>query len=139
MRWQKDNLWSNRDNQEKWQKTLQRGLKLAKLPKDYISNIEMLVALDFLGVWDVNQPGISHHRTDRSYLKAKKLTEFYKGNTSTGKKRTAGGVAEAYQPNPESPRWKSPEKYDEWQDKYGLTSGELVRKIISRHRKRYSK
>lgn len=137
--WEEATLWNDKRMQQQWQDTLNEGLKLAKLDniktpsgqERYLQNVEQLITLDFPGGFEIDQPGIPHHRTDLNYLRSKKLTEL-SIDRKTGKKIKPSQVVNMYQPPEEWPQ----KKYDRWIDKYGVGSGDAVSKIISKHKRR---
>lgn len=130
-KWREENLWGDEEASERWQKVLSKGLKHAKLPETYLHVVENFIALNIQGDADVSLPGIPHHRTDRNYLRAKRLMEIYDSiNPKTGKKYTSEEVADEYTP-PE--KWPL-KKIDRWIDKYGVVDGDAVRKIISKYK-----
>lgn len=138
--WQWNELWKNKETLEKWRARLLDALDCAKISREYAQEylgvIENYITLDNPGALSVDLPGIPHYRIDSKFLRDMKIMEISDSiNPKTGKKYTAEETAGAYHPPEE---W-SAKKYDIWMKKYDVGSGNAVRKIISRHKKRLLK
>lgn len=136
--WEERTLWFSKSSKKAWERVIAEALKIAELPDTYYKNIEILITLDFDGGYDMEQPGIPHHRTDVNFLRAKKLIELsQKTDPKTHKKIEASKVAELYQPDPNTTPLKD---YDRFiNSKLSVQTGDQVRKIISKYKKRVLK
>jgi len=157
-------LYTNREKTKEWETVLKNTAKSIGLPENYISNLEIFLLLAFNGAYPIKQEELSRTRREDKYLRSKKLLELNSSiNSSTGKKKTAAEVADEYDPlaqladrekyiqfgkkkmlmyefddnNSVEKLWPVKE-HNQWLDRYGLFTGDQVRKIISRHKKRYS-
>lgn len=129
----------DRGEYDNWTEYINEGLKLATLPVGYFKNVEQLVGINFSGVYDTDQKGVTHHRTDRDYFRSKKITELYSQvNPKTGKKAKSNYVAEIYQIPETDYNKMSQKKADRFVDKFNL-GGPEVRKIASKFKKQILK
>jgi len=127
------------DKYDEWVKNVGEGLGLANLPIKYFKNVELLIGLNFSGVYDIDQKGVTHHRTDRGYFRSKKVTELYlQVNPKTGKKSKSEDVAKAYQISDEEFDSMPQNKADKFVDKFNL-GGPEVRKIACKFKKQILK
>lgn len=162
--WEKE-LWSSQDRKKDWDEIISATLKeiglynkeIDEYQQKYRKNLELFITLDFNGVYDANLPGLPRFRGEDKYLRNKRLFELslivY---PKTGKKIKAKEVARRFQPGFTSDgeqmsdlslayvhrNFKSERKVNKWYREYGLYEkvdpGAAVRKIISRHKKKFS-
>lgn len=158
-KWQKENLWFNPEKKREWDKALEQVLRENCLDRQYLSNLEMFILMDFIGSYDFSQPAISKERGEDQYLRNKAIYWLsQKKDPQTGRKIKAKKVAEIFQPGhdedgkplPESEQEKMPQykffntdpKVNKWNKRYGLNEkkdpGLAVRRIVSKHRKSLS-
>lgn len=132
----------------------------------YRKNLELFFTLDFNGAYDANLPGLPRFRGEDKYWRTKALLKRSEViDEKTGERVTAQQVAELYDPlssltdkmkyiqvgkrrillpiydqnrADEIEKTWPQKRYDWWLNKYGIFTGDQIRKILSKHRKRFS-
>lgn len=144
--WQELHVDGNVKNYNAWDKLIfYATTEIAMLPLEYKSEVEMFLAFnDYPVSYDIKQSGIPHHRTDKNYLKAKKITRLYNSTSpETGMKRTANDTVNDYDIATDKQiadkysfsEFEHQELCDNWTDNFAVDTDTQVWWIVSQFKK----